>query len=578
MKTEQTSEPSSSKKMKQSTAVKILSGISILAIALVFAMLFWNQSASNDYDTVLERKDRLIAGAVRFEAASAYLTQEVRAYAATGDKEHYDNYWREVNTDKNRELALSDMREIGITDKEEEMISEMASLSNNLIPLEEQAMTLAGEGQMLDAISILYGDKYEESASQIKNISANFNQAIEGRMEEELNSLSRIIDMSFGAVFLCLLLVAIIQMVVIFYVNRRLLSPILAIKDNMMQMAQGNLEDVLAVGEDQTEIGQLAFAVNDTKERTNRIIKDIGFVMHELADGNFIVKSKHEESYIGSYQPILISMETLKEKQRGTLSQIGMAADQVSSGSEQVSSGAQSLAQGATEQASSIEELSIAISNISKKIDANSQFVANASCLVENTGKEVTAGNEKMKEMVLAMKEISDTSAKISNIIKTIDDIAFQTNILALNAAVEAARAGSAGKGFAVVADEVRNLASKSSEAAKNTSTLIANSISAVEKGATLADETAEKLKSVVTNTEEIVNTIKEIEVASEYQSTNLGQIAAGVDQISAVVQINSATAEESAAASQELSGQANLLKELISQFHLADSDESNYF
>lgn len=566
---------SSSKKMKQSTVVKILSGISILAMILVFIMLLWNKHSSDYYDVVLQDKDKLTQSAERFEAASAYLTQEVRSYAVTAHKVHYDNYWKEVDTDKNRESALSDMRAIGITEEEENMISEMSSLSDNLIPLEKQAMALAGKGNTVEAITLLYSEKYTESVSQIHTISTNFNASIAHRMQEKLDSLSNIINTSFTAVFLCLLLVAVVQMLVIFYVTKHLLSPILKIQKNMLQMAHGDLDTPLQIDEDPTEIGQLAFAVKDTKARTALIIEDIGHMMKELSEGNFTVRSKHEDSYIGAYQPILSAMKMLKQKQNDTLSQIGLAANQVSGGSDQVSSGAQSLAQGATEQASSIEELSDAIADISKEIDANTQRVANATRLVENTGADVSAGNEKMNEMVLAMREISQKSGQISNIIKTIDDIAFQTNILALNAAVEAARAGNAGKGFAVVADEVRNLASKSAEAAKNTSDLIADSISAVKKGSALADETAEKLQSVVHNADEIVKTIKEIETASEHQSVGAAQIANGIEQISSVVQINSATAQESAAASEELSAQSNMLKNLVSQFRLIEKNGS---
>ncbi len=557
------------KKMKQSLAIKILSGFCISAIVLVFAMLLWNWTASNRYDAVLGERDALVEGAQRYQDASAYLTQEARSYAATAYSKHYDNYWDEVNTTKTREKALEEMRAIGITDEEEAIIKKMNFLSENLVPLEKKSMDLTESGNKTAAVALLYCSKYDDGVLQINDLAKEFSASIESRMAKKSDSLNNIIKISFYAAFLCLFLVAVVQMAVIFYVSKRLLKPVLAIKENMLQMAQGNLDTELKVESDQTEIGELAFAVKDTKKRTALIIEDISFVMHELADGNFAVKSGQEESYIGSYLPILNSMQTLTAKQRETLSQIGMAADQVSCGSDQVSSGAQALAQGATEQASSIEELSEEVSKISKEIESNARRVADANRAVENSGEEVTASNEKMTEMVIAMKEISDKSSLISKIIKDIEDIAFQTNILALNAAVEAARAGSAGKGFAVVADEVRNLASKSSEAAQNTAALIAASISAVQKGTVLADEAAESLGSVVTNSGKIVKTIQEIEQASEHQSHSVAQIAGGLNQISAVVQTNSATAEESAAASEELSGQASLLKGLIGQYRL---------
>lgn len=573
MNTKSLSESSSlneaSRRMKQSTAIKLLSGISIVALIMMFGMLFWSKIASNQFDFILSNKETLITGAERFADTSSYLTQEARSYAATSKKQHYDNYWKEVNTDKNRELALENMRAIGITDGEESMITQMASISNDLVPLEDKSMELASKGNTEEAVAILYGDQYQDGMTQIGVIAENFRKSIETRMQENLDAQNKIISLSFVATFVCLFSVALIQMVIIFYVNKRIISPLLIIKENMLQMSQGNLQTGVGLVEDQTEIGQLTFAIKETKARTACIIEDIRYVMGELANGNFTVASNQQDSYIGDYEPILYAMNMLKEKQNNTIAQIEIAAEQVSNGSSQVSSGAQALAQGATEQASSVEELSATISDISEEIEANTKRVVSATQLAEDTGNETVAGNKKMDEMVLAMKEISAKSGQISNIIKTIDDIAFQTNILALNAAVEAARAGNAGKGFAVVADEVRNLASKSAAAAQNTTDLIADSISAVEKGALLADETATSLQIVSTNADKIVKIIREIKTESELQLDRVTQIAIGVEQISSVVQTNSATAEESAAASEELSGQAAILKNLVSEFHL---------
>jgi len=248
---------------------------------------------------------------------------------------------------------------------------------------------------------------------------------------------------------------------------------------------------------------------------------------------------------------------------------MSQSSEQVSSGSEQVSNGAQALAQGATEQASSIEELSATITEIASNVKLNATSAADASIKVNHVSSELDVSNQNMQDMIAAMSKISDSSSQIGKIIKAIEDIAFQTNILALNAAVEAARAGAAGKGFAVVADEVRNLASKSAEAANNTTALIENSIKEVENGTKIADQTATALKKVVLEATAVSNTVTLISQASNEQANSINQITLGVDQISSVVQTNSATAEESAAASEELSGQAQILKSLVGKFKL---------
>jgi methyl-accepting chemotaxis protein len=523
-----------------------------------------------DYQQAVADQTELITNARLFQSTSLYLTQEARSYAATSDQEHYDNYWQEVNQDQNREKALAVMREIGLTSQEENLISTMSTLSNGLVPLEDEAMDLAGRGENEAALALLYSDSYEQSASRIKSAAENVNESIQDRTESQLTELQGVISVSFLTVFVCLILVAIIQVVIICYVFRHILRPILVIRDNMLQMAQGDLRAELRVRADHTELGQLAHAVNETKKRTGRIIEDIGYVVGELAKGNYTVSSRDESIYIGAYRPILDSIKMMQTRQNNTLQQIEVAANQVASSSEEVSGGAQTLAQGATDQTASVEALSDAINHISEEIEANAHRVADATNLVESTGEAAVEGNNRMSDMVTAMREISEKSDQIANIMKTIDDIAFQTNILALNAAVEAARAGTAGKGFAVVADEVRSLASKSSEAAKSTAELVADSAAAVKNGTMIVNETAETLQGVANNISEIVETIKEIDAASEQQSARVVQIAGGIDRISGVVQSNCATAQESAATSAELSHQAQTLKDLVNQFHLA--------
>lgn len=346
-------------------------------------------------------------------------------------------------------------------------------------------------------------------------------------------------------------------------------KPIKACAERIELLSKGDLTAPVPNIKTKDETGQLAAATNTIVTNINGIIKDISWGLNELSNGNFVVTSEAEELYVGDFKQMAVSMYQIIGKLTNTLHQINRAAEQVASGSDQVSSGAQALSQGATEQASSVEELAATINEVSSHVHQNAENAQSASKQVVSVGEGLELSNQQMNQMIEAMDDINKRSAEIGKIIKTIEDIAFQTNILALNAAVEAARAGASGKGFAVVADEVRNLAAKSAEASKNTSELIVKSMDAVKNGTQIVNDTAQSLSDAVNGSKEVVSSIMEISTASEEQAQSIGQITQGIDQISSVIQTNSATAEESAAASEELSSQAQLLKDLIGQFKL---------
>lgn len=357
-----------------------------------------------------------------------------------------------------------------------------------------------------------------------------------------------------------------VLVVVVLLLLRKMLAPVKDIVTAAEKISAGEFDvDLHAKSHD--EIGRLTETFSNTAATLKAIIADITRILNGIADKDLNLDTSAQ--YVGDLGQIETAIKNIIGNLNEIMNHISQSADQVASGSDQVSSGAQALSQGATEQASAIEELAATINDISMQVSGSSQNAVQARENVVNVGVEAQESNRRMRDMLKAMEDINASSGEIEKIIKTIEDLAFQTNILALNAAVEAARAGEAGKGFAVVADEVRNLANKSSEASRNTAALIENSRMAVNNGTRIANETAESLKHVAEGVEMVTEAIRRISEASEEQSTSIAQVTQGIDQISSVVQTNSATAEESAAASEELNGQAQLLSQMVSSFTL---------
>ena len=358
----------------------------------------------------------------------------------------------------------------------------------------------------------------------------------------------------------------ILLQLVLFTALKKSLQPLGKLAEESDKLANGNFDIKVSYAQED-EIGRLVKSFNNIVKRLNYVVSDLQAKLTAFAQGDFGSEIKEDENYQGDFRPILTSLQDISTSLNGTLKNVHTSSSEVSGSADQVSSMAQRISEGTTKQASSIAELSKTMEDITEQIRHTTKQAEKAQQLGVVSGSHVETSNQKMTDMQGAMEEITEKSKEISKIIKTIDDIAFQTNILSLNAAIEAARAGEAGKGFAVVADEVGNLAKKSQEAAQNTSLLIEETIGAVQKGAKFTEETAEALQSVSESTNQVNDLIEEISKASEEESAGVSRLSEGLQEISAVVQENSATAEESAATAEELSAQANLMNDLISKF-----------
>lgn len=427
----------------------------------------------------------------------------------------------------------------------------------------DEVISLVKAGKMSEAETVLSGEGSKiasNTSSDLTKLSEEIIAAGQSYKEQMNLHLKRNIYLEAGIVGIVFILVVLISI----FLTSAISKPMKKLTEISERLAKGDL-NVTAVQENNNEFGKLTgnFAA------MIQTMKEQAAVLGEIEKGNYdiTIKPRSEADVLGK------SMLSFLQKNSQTIQRIRNATYQVSAGSEQVSMASQSIAQGATEQASAIEEITVSVASIADRTKVNAENINIANNLVTNAKTEAVVASEQMEEMISAMKEINDSSENISKIIKVIDDIAFQTNILALNAAVEAARAGVHGKGFAVVAEEVRNLAEKSAAAASETAEMIEDSIKKVETGSKFAENTERALSSIVESIDKIVDIAGGIGKASGEQATVIAQVDQAISQVSEVVQTNSATSEQCATASEELSNQALRLKEMIAQFRLKENN-----
>ncbi len=562
------------KSLNQSTITFILNGISIISlIFMVFSLSSYNK-INNQLNKAQKERFDLTYNANRFMNGSAYLTNEVRAFASTGIQEHYDNYWNEVDNLKNRDIGVKTMQEIGITKEEQDLINDMSSISNELVPLEENAMHQAMAGGRQQAVNYVYGTEYNDAISKISSLKEQFLDILDKRTSSKVSALTDDAGYLKNRMMVSLAVVIIMQLLSSIYTKFKIINPVRTVRDQMGEISKGSLSSDFSLKPDTSEIGMLADSIHTTKKELKKYIHDIDIKLADMANGNMDFEVGSD--YLGEFMPIQDAMRKILDSLNIALSNINITAHKVSIESERTAAGSKTLSDGAVKQAAAVQELSSNIQELSRQVDNTTNDAEDARKCSADANAQLSECSKKMEELSAAMENISNASHEIGGIIKTIEDISFQTNILALNAAVEAARAGEAGKGFAVVAGEVQNLANKSSVAANNISDLIENSMEIVEHGTGLTASTKQALAKVVSGTEKSASTVNNIAESAIQQSMALKQVTLGMDQISSVVQTTAATAEELAETAKELYGHSEGLKTAVQKFHLRNSNPYN--
>lgn len=503
----------------------------------------------------------------QYRIGSKTLTAAVQSYAVTGDISFYNAYMKELNEDKNRDIAWAGLKSNRLNESEWEQLEHIASLSQGLVPLEEESMDKVSKGDTDAAQNLVFGNDYIETVQEITSATDRCINNIQIRLSADQNKFKVIMILSLIAFVGSFVLIIKKIITAINFVTKELLDPIEKVSDQLREFAQGHFDNRLDLTPDSSEVGIMVESIIFMKDNFRKMISEISEVLGEMGNGNYNVTLN--EDYVGEFIAIKDSLTQIINETRSTLSTIENAATEIDSGSRQLAQAANDLAEGSTEQSGKVMEVSEMISTMAKNMETTTKEAIETARISKDAGRSLQEGNSKMQELKEAIGEISTRSEEIRTIISVIEDIARQTNLLSLNASIEAARAGEAGKGFAVVAEQVKNLAEQSTKAAGETTKLIESTVVAVDKGISIADETAENMDKVMLGAKLATDKMSGMADTLQTAEEQIQQINTNIVKVADIVDNNSASSEETAAVSEQQTTQVQAMVEMLSKFNI---------
>lgn len=552
---------------KNSQELRLTNIVHKSIIALILGGFLLAVSIATNLYVVFVEEDQLETTQFlnQYRLGSKTLTYSVQAYAVTGNEKYYNDYMQELNKDKNRDIAWAGLEQNNITDEEWNEMKQIAELSNELVPLEELAMEAVASGNREAAVASVFGEKYENDIEIINKETDAAITKIQNRLESKKNILIAV-QLIVEALFLLSFFYVIRQIIVSNqFAKNELLLPITKVSDQMVAMSEGHFHTRFDMQADDSEVGKMVAAIQFMKENLVKIISEITAVLEQMGDGNYDIDLK--QNYVGEFIAIKDSFYKISQEIRHTLQGLREMSNQIQSGSLQLADAATNLAEASTAQATTVSSLTVLTENLYADMNKNSDEARECVTIASQAGQSLMTGNQKMEELKEAIREISQCSEQIKDIIVVIEDIASQTNLLSLNAAIEAARAGEAGKGFAVVAEQVKKLAEESAKSAGETTKLIETTAATVEKGIAIADETAENMAEIMEGAQTATRKMSHISELLEQNVQYMKQIDANLGEIQEVVDSNAATSQETAAISEEQSDQVAIMTGLMDKF-----------